>query len=194
MLLGKAKMFYIQSTPPQRGVFVHHSHYAGLAGIMQSEGLAASKTGRGTISLTTDPGRFLNHLPMFGGCMVDGFVEFQIDNLIEQGYAIPCVYRTHNPELVEWAKENGHPVFECDKLPPEYKYVLRFVAHNEIFVRENEWAVLDKHLNMPDYKLYVRSRYYNRMLKRVRPHQKQFVFKLEDHPLLLEKKDADKVS
>jgi len=191
-MLGKRQpMFYIQSTPPKSGVFVHHSDFKGLRGILNAGALTGGK--KNIISLTTDPGRFLSPLSMFGQVLVDGFIEFPVADLITEGYAIPALYRTYNPDLVEWVKKEGNIVFPAEGLPIEYKWVKRFVCHSELLVRENEWSVLDKHLNLPDYKVYVHQKMHTKFLKGVRPHEKKNVFKLTDHPLWKERHGKEKV-
>lgn len=104
-MLRKSKEYYIESTPPKHGTFVHHSHYTALSMIAIRGSLNEGKPWRG-ISLTTDPGRFLSAMPMLHGfgCTVDGFVEFDAAPLIQENLVAPCLYRTINTELVDMAR------------------------------------------------------------------------------------------
>jgi hypothetical protein len=77
----KTITYYIQAKPPTNGVFVHHSAYTSLKKIVQRHSLKEGKPYKG-ISLTTDPGRFLSALPMFGPT-VDGFIEIPSQDLID---------------------------------------------------------------------------------------------------------------
>ena len=145
------KTYYIQSKPPTHG-FVHHACFAALKKIVLTHGtLKEGRPYRG-ISLTTDPGRFLSHVPGFAAS-VDGFIEFEDQVLLDQGLVFPCLYRATAHEA-KWARKNGYEVFENP--PQEYKYLLRFAVKNVIFLRENEWLHLGDHLNLPfDYKVYL---------------------------------------
>ena len=101
--LQRLPAFFIQSKPPENGVFIHHSHYTGLKGIVLGRQLLERDPYKG-ISLTTNPGRFLNPLgsagvALFGVC-VDGFVEFSSAPLLADNLVVPCLYRTCNEDLV----------------------------------------------------------------------------------------------
>lgn len=184
-MLGNPKTYYIQSKPPTRGVFVHHACYTALKKITLNHGsLQEGKPYKG-ISLTTDPGRFISHIPGFAST-VDGFIEFPVENLIEENYVLPCLYRT-TQEIAEAAKGQGYTVFE--EVPPEYKYILRYVVHNDIFLGENEWVHLGPHLNLAwsDYKVYIARKFFKRFTNSI-PASATYVprnriFCMEDHPL-----------
>lgn len=182
MTIGRTKQpFYIRATDPKFGRFVHHSDYAGLKGIVLEGALRRCKRKPG-ICLTTDPGRFTSPLPMLAPATMDGFVEFPVGSLVKDGYAIPCLYATHDPFVVERAREAGHVVYPGEAaLPPEYRYVRRFVTRRDLFVSENEWFVLDEWLNLPDYKVYVRDNLRKRLVGAVRPAERELILSVREH-------------
>lgn len=184
-MLGNHKLYYIQSKPPDLGLFFHCSLYAHLKKIAKEHFTLKEGKPYSGISLTIHPGRFSSHMPQlpFGGSM-DGFIQMDSAPLI--GDVIPCLYRTSDEELLEQARKQSFQVFAEENLPPEYKYVLRYVVKNAMFVNENEWLYLGQHLAPPvesNYNVYVKGRYYNRLVASVREYDRRRIHRLEEHPL-----------
>lgn len=183
MLLNKSKRYLIQSTPPKNGVFIHHSSYSGLKHIVQGC-LKESKPYKG-VSLTTDPGRFLNPLGSIGasifGSSVDGFVVFPAEELIKENMVIPCLYQSYDEDMIKEAEKRGFKIFTDETLPPEYKYILRYVVHNDMFIGENEWRFHGEFLNLKNYKIYVVNRYYKRLSKMLPKYLAPEIYRLSDY-------------
>ena len=140
------QIYYIQSRPPANYLY-HSSHYAGLKGIAQSWGIRAPM-GKQVVSFSTDPGRFMSPLPIFSMITIDGVVRIPYNEEM-RALAIPALYKTHRLQLVKEAEGGGSTVFAEDDVPPEYKYIMRFVVHNDMFVNENEYAVVAPHVDLP---------------------------------------------
>lgn len=145
--LTARESFYIMSKPPKKPFLYHHSIYGGLKQIANSWGIRASPSKR-VVSLTTDPGRFLSPLPIIAAVTVDGVVKMPFTEELRE-VAIPALYMTHKEELADKAKELGYKVFTKEQLPSEYKYIMRFVTHGDMFIDENEYAVIADHVNVP---------------------------------------------
>ena len=157
--------YYIQSLPPH-GYLYHHSYYSGLKRIAQVWALEAGP-GKLTISLTTEAGRYLSPLPflssVLGGTGVDGVVRIPYDDTMRR-VAIPCLYGTKNRELVEQARARNYNVFTEGALPVEYRYIERFVTHNDMFVNENEYTVIGQHLGLgPGTEIFIDPRRLKRL-------------------------------
>lgn len=149
-LLGAERpKWYIMSKPPREPFLYHHSTYGGLKQIAQEWGIRASPS-RHVVSLTTDPGRFLSPVPMLAAVLVDvdGVIKMPFTEELQQ-VAIPALYMTRKEELADKAKELGYKVFTEEQLPPEYKYIMRFVTHGDMFIDENEYVVIAEHVNVP---------------------------------------------
>jgi len=186
--------YYIQSLPPKDGMFVHHSYFAQLKTIFKHgqlvSGWKPASYGKPlpTISLTTDPGRFLSPLGMVGislGAQVDGFVEFSAQPLLDENLVVPCLYESTDEALIETVQKT-HTIFTIENLPVEYKFILRFVVHRDIFLSENEWVHLGMCLNIADYKVYIAAKQYKRFVNAISDYGAggNAVFKLTDHPKL----------
>jgi hypothetical protein len=193
-MLRQLKQYYIQSSPPKYGNFIHHSYYAALSIIAMRGNLEEGKKPWRGISLTTDPGRFLSPLPMLGlGSTVDGFVEFEAAPLIAANLVIPCLYRTGNIDLVDAARGKGHIVFAEEEIPEKYKYVLRFVCKNDMFIHENEWLFLGPFLGLENFKVYIAPKMHKRFVNKMKKCRfgSPPVLRLDEHPLLRkDSKDA----
>lgn len=155
--------YYIQSSPPTGGFFYHHSTYKGLKAIAQTRIIKASPQRR-VISLTTEAGRYLSPLPFLLAEAVDGVVRIPITQEIE-ALAIPALYQTRRPELVANARRHGYSVFDRASIPPEYRYILKHIVHNAMFIGEDEYSILEESLAIPQAStVFVHPRYYKRML------------------------------
>jgi len=139
--------WYIKSKPPSTPYLYHHSTYSGLKRIAERWSIEAPPV-KQTISLTTDPGRFLSPLPFIAAVTIDGVVKMPYDDTL-QAIAIPALYRTHSAELVGEARSKTWEAYAKEELPPEYKYIMPFVVHGDMFIDENEYVVLARHLNAP---------------------------------------------
>lgn len=174
---------YVQSLPPKRGMFVHHAPFSALMDIVNRGCLRAGK--HYTVSLTTDPGRYLSPLPLLG-VTVDGFVETPSDPLIQQNTVIPCLYRVFDEDALDAARRSGHNIFAPNEVPPEYRYLLDWVVKNQIFLYENEWMVIGQGLTLGmDFKLYLHPKSYTRFVRSSRLHVPVdgTIYRLTDHPL-----------
>lgn len=138
---------YIQSKPPSKPFLYHHAIYSGLKLIAESWGIRASP-GKQVISLTTDLGRFLSPMPILAAVTVDGVVKMPYSEELQR-LAIPCLYHTRSVHLVGVAERRGYKVFKAEEIPPEYRYIMKFVTHGDIFVDENEYAVIATELSLP---------------------------------------------
>jgi len=146
--------FYIMSKPPKEPFLYHHSHYTGLKRIADTWTLEAGR-GKHTISLTTDPGRFLSPLPMLADVTIDGIIKMPLDNELSK-IAIPALYSTREVYTINRARELGYSVFSKDDVPSEYKYIMRFVTHGVMFIDENEYTVIADRIGVPAYSvIYV---------------------------------------
>ncbi len=167
-------VFYIQSRMPANGYLVHHSPYAGLKGIVQTGEIKESRPYKG-ISFSSVVGGFLNPLSNIGvqifGATVDGFITVPAADLIEQNLVVPCLYRTSDEDLVNAADKAGHKIFgeAYPLIPPEYKYIIPYVVHGEMFVDENEWMHFGPRLILPHgSECWVRTRYL-KLIQKVHP-------------------------
>lgn len=140
------QIYYIQSKPPANYLY-HSSGYAGLKGIAQSWAIRAPM-GKQTVSLSTDPGRFMSPMPIFSMITVDGVVRIPYNEEM-RALTVPALYRTYNSQRVEEARKKGYTVYSEDAVPPEYKHIMKFVVHNDMFVNENEYTVIAPHVNLP---------------------------------------------
>ena len=138
--------YYIQSLPPGDYLY-HHSYYSGLKRIVHEGGLRADPRKR-VISLTTDPGRFLSPLPFLMAVTVDGVVRIPYTSEVSQ-LAIPALYSTRNSTLVTEVQDRGYKVFLGKDLPPEYRYIRQYVTHRDMFIDENEYAILMDYFSLP---------------------------------------------
>lgn len=147
--LGSAmkESLYIVSKPPKKPFLYHHSTYSGLKRIAEEWAIRASP-GKHVVSLTTDPGRFLSPIPMLAAVTVDGVVKMPFTAELQE-VTIPALYRTHKQELADKAREIGYKVFTKEELPLEYKYIMRFVVHSDMFIDENEYVVIADYVNVP---------------------------------------------
>lgn len=141
------KPYYIQAKPPKENYLYHHSYYSALKEIANTHIIKAAK-GKRVISLTTDVGRYLSPLPIVFAVTIDGVVRIPITEEIRQ-QAIPALYYTRNVKLIEEAKMRGYNVFNDIPIPLEYKYVAKYVKHPDMFVDENEYAILTDALYLP---------------------------------------------
>lgn len=139
--------WYIKSKPPTAPYLYHHAAYPGLKRIAERWAIEAPSD-KQTISLTTDPGRFLSPLPFIIAITVDGVIKMPYDDPF-QAIAIPALYQTHNEKLADEARSKSYEVFTKEELPPEYRYIMPFVVHKDVFVNENEYVVIAKYLNVP---------------------------------------------
>jgi len=139
--------WYIMSKPPKKPFLYHHSVYTGLKQIAHEWAIRASPD-KHVVSLTTDPGRFLSPMPILAAVTIDGVIKMPFTEELQQ-IAIPALYITRSEELTNKAKELGYGVFTSEQLPPEYKYIMRFVTHGDMFVDENEYVVIAEHVNVP---------------------------------------------
>lgn len=164
--------YYIQSLPPKNYLY-HHSYYSGLKGIAQTWSIRVDP-GKMTMSLTTDPGRYLSPLPFLttalGGLGVDGVVRIPYNEEMRR-IAVPCLYKTREVELVERARAMGYNVFTEETLPVEYRYVRGWVTKNAMFVDENEYSVIGKYINLPSgSEVFVDPRKLKRLLSALGPY------------------------
>lgn len=139
--------WYIRSKPPVEPYLYHHATYTGLKRIAIRWAIEAPP-GKDTISLTTDAGRFLSPLPILAMVTVDGVVKMPLTEELQR-LAIPALYRSHDQRQVDGARDLGYTVYAEDEVPPEYRYIMRFVIHHPMFVGENEYTVIAKYLNVP---------------------------------------------
>jgi hypothetical protein len=145
MAFAPKQIYYIQSKLPANYLY-HHSYYASLKRIAQEWAIRAA-AGKQAVSLTTDAGRFLSPMPMLSMITIDGVVRLPYTEEL-RAVAIPAMYKTTNTTTVGRAKNKGFTVYDEQSLPLEYKYVLRYVVHHEMFINENEYAVMAPHLNL----------------------------------------------
>lgn len=141
------EVFYIQSKPPTKPFLYHHTHYSGLKLIAQSHGIRPAP-GKHVISLTTDPGRFLSPMPIFAAITIDGLVQIPLTDEIQRA-AVPCLYHTRNVHLINVARGRGYNVYGVEQIPLEYRYIMKFIGHTDIFIDENEYAVISDGLSLP---------------------------------------------
>ncbi len=149
-------IWYVKSKPPIGPYLYHHALYGGLKMIAIRWAIEAP-LGKNTISLTTDAGRFLSPLPILSGFMptVDGVVKIPLTEEL-QGITIPALYRTSDQKQADEARGLGFVVYTSDEVPPEYKYIREFVVHPFMFISENEYTVIAKHVNIPtDSVIYI---------------------------------------
>lgn len=141
--------WYIKSKPPSEPYLYHHALYSGLKRIAVRWAIEAP-AGKNTISLTTDAGRYLSPLPILTGFMatVDGVVKMPLTEELQM-VAIPALYRTRDQEQVDKARDLGFAVYAIDEVPPEYKYIMDLMVHHSMFVTENEYTVIAKHVDVP---------------------------------------------
>jgi hypothetical protein len=145
---------YIMSKPPTKPFLYHHAIYSGLKLTAQSWGIRAS-VGKHTISLTTDPGRFLSPLPIIAAITIDGVVKMPFNEDLQR-QAIPCLYVTHNVHMIDAALRRDYRMFTTEQIPPEYRYIMKFVTHKDMFIDENEYVVITDGLSLPtDSVIYI---------------------------------------
>lgn len=154
LVSGRTEPWFIKSKPPTGPYLYHHAHYLGLKKIAQRWAIDAPGD-KQTISLTTDVGRYLSPLPIVVVVTVDGVVKVPLTEEVRE-IAIPALYRTYMQESVDKAEELGYDVYTRETLPSEYRYILRFVVHHQMFLSENEYVVITRHLSLPmDSIIYV---------------------------------------
>ena len=160
--------YYIQSFPAKDYLY-HHSYYSALKDIARVWAIR-SAPGKYSVSLTTDPGRYLSPLPIIVAVTVDGVVQIPYNEEV-RGVTIPCLYRTKKTQLVEEAKARGYGVFVESDLPLEYRYIMRWVVHNDMFVNENEHVAIGPHFSPPSESIiYVHPKKYRRFIKDLGPY------------------------
>lgn len=146
--------WYVKSKPPEQPYLYHHAIYSGLKRIAVRWAIEAPPD-KQTISLTTDVGRFLSPLPFVIAVTVDGVVRLPLTDELRSA-AIPALYVTYDQEFVDKARGLSYEVYAREQLPPEYKYILKFVTHHQMFISENEYVVIAKYLNLPvDSTIYI---------------------------------------
>ena len=162
---------YIMSKSPTKPFLYHHSTYSSLKRITEMWTIMA-KHGKGIISLTTDPGRFLSPVPFMSIITIDGLVEMPYTDKLRD-IAIPALYVTHETDTAQRARELGYNVYSKDQLPSEYKYIMKFVTHGRLFISENEYTVLADYLDLPsESTIYIHPK----KLKRFKSSLSQFAF------------------
>lgn len=145
--LAVKEPLYIMSRHPEKPFLYHHSTYTGLKRIAEEWAIRAPP-GKHAVSLTTDPGRFLSPLPILAAVTIDGVIKMPFTAELQE-VTIPALYRTRSQELADKARELGYKVFTREELPPEYKYIMSFVVHSDLFVDENEYVVIADYVNVP---------------------------------------------
>lgn len=164
MPFAQPELYYIQSKPPVGPFLYHHAIYTSLKRIAIRWAIEAP-AGKDVISLTTDAGRFLSPMPMFSFVTVDGVVKIPLTDEIKQ-VTVPALYHTHRKELVERARAKGYTVFAENEVPPEYRYIMKWVSHSDMFVNENEYTAIGKSLYLPGGSImYIHPAKLNRFMK-----------------------------
>jgi hypothetical protein len=167
MLGEKKPSYFVQSKPPNKGIFVHHATYDALKKIVLGYGYLREGGPYKGISLTVDPGRYLSPMPLFTRT-VDGFITCSAAPLLEQDLVVPCLYRFTDTDVVDMAREKGYRIFAENEIPPEYKYIKDRVIKRPEFANECEWLHMGANLHISDYKVYIfEPKVHKRFLKSV---------------------------
>lgn len=180
-LLVEKPKFYVKSKLPSQPFLYHHAIYTGLKRIAERWAIEVPSD-KQVISLTTDPGRYLSPLPILAtiASTVDGVVKIPLTDELRD-IAIPALYITRDQELIEKARGFGHEVYAEDQLPPEYKYILKFVTHHAMFISENEYTVISKVLVLPEGSIiYIHPAKLKRFKAGLRPYSMTDIRSLEE--------------